>query len=253
MKAQERHKLKTNELAETISHLPEYLQKYGNQILIGLAAIVLLVVAGLWWNNARLDAQKQRTFLLGDLLTRRNAEQMNAAYLAQLGQAGQKDQMTEIQPYDGQALATSFAELAAEAPNTSFAATALLQQAESLRSHLCFADTDLQNQQLDDIRNNAKNLYQKVIESYPQNYRAIGQAQLGLALLAEGQRDWDNARQIYQTILTDADGKLAGTPYPMAARQRLSRLDDLQKPVVFAESEPPLNAPEQPDQPAATP
>ena len=255
MKAQERHKLKTNELAQTLSHLPEYLKKYGNHLLIGLAVLVVLIVAGFWWHNARLDAQRQRVILLGDLLARRNVEQNNAAYQAQLGQAGQQPDLANIQPYDGQALADSFAQLAAQAPNTGFATTALLAQAESLRSQLYFPASDLDSQQLADIRDRAQTLYQQIISLYPQDYRAVGQAQLGLGLLAEGQADWEKARQIYDAIIADADGKLAGTPYPMATRQRLSKFKELQRTVLFAEAIPqPALQPLPAEQPApATP
>ena len=53
MKAEERHRLKTNELAESLQHLPEYLRKHGSKILTWVIVGLIVVVSVSWYFRSR--------------------------------------------------------------------------------------------------------------------------------------------------------------------------------------------------------
>ena len=234
MKAQDRHKLKTNELAESLKELPEYWHKHGNKIVtVGIAALVL-VVAGLWWHNTKTTAARGRLDLLQSLLTRKSLMQLQAAQAAQLGEAGSSDPTAALQaPYNAGPVAASLATLAQEEPDGGLGITALIQQADAIRSNLVFSNRATEPQLARQQRDRAAHIYEDILQRYPDKPAAVGASRLGLALLAEDKADWATAKGNYEEIIAQADGLLTGTVYPTLAQRRLQLLDEFSEPIEF--------------------
>ena len=239
MKAEERHRLKTNELAQTLSELPQYLKEHGNQILIAAIALIVVLVGGIWWFTARYQAKLERMIMLNTLLGERDILQSSAAQKAQIEAQPGREQTTQPS-YDGLTLASSLGQLSAEAGPGPVGLTALLQQAQTLRSQMFFSDQPLSPDQKNHLLNQVVDIYNRVLSEYPTVSYALGQAQIGLALVAEDQQDWNLARQKYQQIINDDSAKLSGTIYPILAQRRLNLLNDISQPIAF-----PLAAPDE--------
>ena len=135
MKAEERHRLKTNELAQSLSELPEYLRKHGSKILTIGIAIVVVFVGGTWWWGARTEAGQERVLRLNALLGRRDAIQLQAIQQARLeANPGQEQLSGGSYGAEAETLASSFGALSVEVGNATVGATALLQQAHGIGS-----------------------------------------------------------------------------------------------------------------------
>lgn len=237
MKAEERHKLHTNELAESLAELPQQIRAHGRSIITAVLALLIVGTAVLWWRHSKTAAATRRADTFQQLL--QQAEQMQMLAMQLASQDPASGAQLYGQQYDPAGLADSLGKLAADAAGTPLGAAALAYQAEVVRSELLLApSSDEQTAQATCQR--AEALYQRVLADYPQHTPQVGMAQLGLGLLAEQTRQWDTARQIYDQIVAQADDKFAGTAWPQLARRRLAMLDDLAEPIHFAPTpEPP--------------
>jgi len=243
MKAQERHRLKSNELAESIKGLPQYWQEHGTRIMIWAAVILIVLVGSLWWRNSRIAAaQAKRTKLLS-LVMQKNTMQLQAA---QAAKGDDQDQFAGQPTPQLAALVGPLATLADDAAGSGLGATALLQQAEAIRADLLISNQMISDESKRQLCQRAADVYQKVLRQYGNDPIAAGSAHIGLALIAEDMASWDKAKEIYQQIVSQADGKLAGTIYPQLAKQRLVLLDDISEPIEF-----PMVAPVQAQTPTA--
>jgi len=231
MKAQERHKLKTNELAESLREIPEYLRKYGRQFITGGVIVVVVVLAGLWFSHSRAQARQTRLDQLQILIRDQGQMQVLAARQAQIEPDADTGQYG--MGFDTEPLVTSLQALSENAAGTPVGMTALIRQAQALRSQLLFSDQPIADQEKEDLCDKARGIYQRLLNDYPHNATVVGLARMGLGLNAEDRRDWATAREIYEGIVADADGKLAGTIAPSQAQQRLRLLDRIDLPIEF--------------------
>ncbi|MBN2376413.1 MAG: hypothetical protein JXD22_08430 [Sedimentisphaerales bacterium] len=232
MKAQERHRLKTNELDMKLTELLEYVSGPGKKYLVGGIIVLLALIAGsLMFSNFK-SARQNQSWLLQSYLQGRQIAWNNAVQQARLGPAGAAEQIDS--PYTTEELAESLEKLSSQAKGTAVGMTALLQSAETLRSRLYMEPKDISETQKQEICTSAEQLYNQVLSQYSTHPLAVGAAQLGLAIVAEDRGDWEKARRLYQKIADDADGKLAFTAFPAQANRRLKLLDDIDVEINFA-------------------
>lgn len=235
MKAEERHKLKTNELAESLGHLPEYLRTHGTRILIVIVVVLVVGIGGLWWSKSAQAAKLQQVERLHELLMSIDREQAMTAFQSRQATAAGQDATQAFPPsYGSSVLVRSLAELAAQAKGTPVAATAILQQAEVMRSELLYAGRVFSAAEKEKICTAVRALYEQVIELHSGSAVATGAARMGLGLVAEELGQWDAARQIYQKLASETETPVAATAFPSAAQQRLAALDSYREPLVFA-------------------
>ena len=126
---------------------------------------------------------------------------------------------------------------------------AMKEQAEALRSQLLYSSQPITDEQRKTLCTQAEGIYEQMKNGFPNSSQALGIANLGLALLAEEQGNWDKAREIYQQMVADGQTRLAGTMYPVQAQLRLKRIDEISQPIEFPL---PSIAPVVPTEPAAT-
>ena len=85
MKSEHRHELKTNELADWLSHLPEW-SKENKNVLLGALALIVVLGGILYWNayNKRIHLPQQH-LRLTTLISRVEADKMNVVRSATSG------------------------------------------------------------------------------------------------------------------------------------------------------------------------
>jgi len=231
MRAEQRHRLKTNELAESLGELAGYVQTHGRQLGIGVtAAIVLLVGAVVAW-KMHVGAVRERAETLTGALQQADFLQIAAARAAQVGPEGKEAARAE---YDTAPVEASLRQVSEGAGPDGQGLFASLKRAELLRSRLYFGNQKLTEQEREGILSETAGLYQQVAGSAKASGEMVGMARLGLALVAEEQRQWEEARKEYEAILGEQSGRLVGTIYPELARRRLEKLGQLAEPVTFA-------------------
>ncbi len=243
MRAEERHRLKTNELAQKLSELPEYLRKHSKIISVGIVVLVAVGVVGSFWWSARKKSYSRRNEELQGLFPQVVQIQDSVAKAAQ-------DPKTQSETtYNISSLLGALGNLSSEAQGTPVGMMALMQQADLERSELYYTHRQLSDQEREKIYRTSESLYQQILKQYGQHAQAMGMAKLGLALLAEDRGDWDKAKKTYDEILAEKDGKLTGTTFPLLAKRRLRMIDDIDIPIEFPYIEPKPEEPKGPEGP----
>lgn len=228
MKAEHRHELKTNELADWLTHIPEW-TKENSRVLIGGGAIVVIGLAIYYWSsyNRNVRLPQQRLRLTGLISS------VEAAKIATLRNSMEEQNIMPLalsQPIED--LGT-FAE---QAGNTTMAASAYLQRAKALRAevHLRNPASGIgESQQQVQL---ARESYLKAKELSGNDMSLRAAAEYGLGLCAEEEGSYGEARKIYTAIVGNPD--LEGTAAWAAAQYRLELLPRLQTPIAFRPAPP---------------
>ncbi len=225
MDKEHRHELKTNELADWIVHLPDFLRRNWAQIIgVTLIVIALLVIPIFkrTRRNATLTQQTETTQLIQKI--------------AQEKVAAIRSQSTGILDSQSQLLvvANSLEDAANKASNPQAAALALIKRGEALRADLHYQSGRVERTTVVAQINQAEKAYESAIEKAQDNSTLIAMARMGLGLCAEEVGNFDLAKEIYEQIAADAD--FAGTVSPAQAQLRLDFIDDNRIKFVFVEA-----------------
>jgi len=226
MKAQRRHELKTNTLAEAVVHLPNTGKR-------NAATAITIILAGL---------------LIGLLIRYRLTAAQERADRALDNLAGARDDINEIKQRTLQSVDPSIPqELFREAltrldavetdiggGNSKVAAEALVARGDAAWYMKEFDASTTQpstGETPSDLLTMAESAYQKVIKTYPDEHFSTSAAHLGLAAIAEDRHDWAEARKQYQAVADDAN---AGDTMQTIAKSMMKSVDDLEHPPVIA-------------------
>lgn len=200
MKADERHKLRTNQLADWVQHAPQFLRKHA-RLLVTCVLLVVAVGLALWYRSYRNEAQQDKAW--NELA----AAVSKYDHASSSGLAG--DQADAIQ---------EFGRIATEYPKTPpVTIMALLYQGEGLLDQARRKALDVVG------RGNYRNLLdeaEKALEAavrQPYHPLFTAQARLALAGVATDQSDFSKAREILTAIKDDpkADAEMKS----LAAKQ----------------------------------
>jgi len=228
MRADHRHELKTNELADWLMHFPEWLRANRNS-LIGTAAVLVIVIAVYFWvfyhkNIAAARSQVRLTNLVTQLPKQK-------ADIAQ-AMAQQSDQSYLLID-----LAKDLQDFAQSTSNREMSALALIERAETLRTELHYRSGEVSQEELTKQIAQAQASYQQALEK-AQNVPALAAtAQFGLGLCEEELGNVDKAKEIYRAVAENA--AYDGTTAKAAAALRLKTADDHKGKVVFKPAPPP--------------
>jgi tetratricopeptide (TPR) repeat protein len=220
MKSEERHELKSNELAEWLGNLPEWASE-NFKFIIGLTAVIVVIVGIYGWkvyykNVVQARRQEEFTNLIGNI-----SEMKGQIVNAGLSSGSDtsyvlKDAANEL---------NKFAE---STSNMDMAAYALIKQAEALRAQLHYGKGvfDADKEQI----KNAKAAYELAIQkSTKPVLNAI--AEYGLGLCEEELHNFDQAKQIYEKIV--ANPKYAGITIVADVEFRIKTMSDYQSDITF--------------------
>lgn len=221
MKSDHRHELKTNELADWLSHLPEWTKE--NLITIVIVAAFIIAAAGFYgwrlYSKNVVQAGEQAEFT--NLLNQVSSGKMQILQGQQ--SQGRDFSFVLLQP------ANSLQSFAEKTSNKRMAALALIKRAEALRAELHYGNVE--EQYIINQTNLAKTSYTEALEESSTNPSLAASAKFGLGLCAEELGNFDQARQIYQDIAGNPDFK--NTIAIIRAKRRLETMADYQKNIVF--------------------
>ena len=228
MKAEHRHELKTNELAEWLFNLPTWAQQNLRTITYVVAVVVIVVAYTIWYRYQKTVVGGREQANMTALLTQ--IPQLKA-YIAQTQTEGADNSYMLMQLVDG------LEQIAAGAKNDSVAAVAMIKQADILRTELQFRPGVVSRPDFENQIARAKGYYTKALEVHLKrspNRSLEALAKLGLGLCEEDMGNFDQARKIYDELATGA--AFEGTTSAAAAKQRLALMDSFNQKIVLSPS-----------------
>jgi hypothetical protein len=209
MKAARRKDLKTNELIQSIQELVQTVRQYGAHIAVAAIALVLVVAIAFYW---RYGQQQRLHQAWSDVLM-----------AAQPSAAGRVNRLQQLE------------QIAMDHEGEHVGAVAELLLAGVLVDEATYGSTADDATRREDRLARAERAYRHVVERYDNELVPRGAALMGLANLAEQQRDWQQAQSWYQKIL--ADERLEVTPYRTLAARGLETWSALSsQEVVFVQA-----------------
>jgi hypothetical protein len=222
MKAEHRHELKTNELAQWLADLPNWAKQ--NIRMLIYFAVVAAAVIGVWIYR----------FYQKDVVAR-NEQLRLSRLLVQLEQGRSQILQQQAQGIDLSytllQTANSLHDFARQTKKPDMAALAFIKYAQALRTELHYRLTPIDNEALSAQITKAKAGYEEAVKNAQNNPSLRAIATLGLGLCAEEIQKFDDAKQIYQQIVDDP--ALADTAAAGSARHRLDVMGDYEKMAVF--------------------
>jgi len=221
MKADHRHELKTNELAEWIANLPQW-AKENRTMIIGVTAVIALAAGIYFWQSYRKNVAGRNQLRLTGLT---NQLALAKIQILQAQSEGRDLSFILLQP------AENLKVFAQDTSNEQMAALALIERAEALRSELHYRPGQVSEQDLQTAINQAKASYAEALERASANLSLTATAKFGLGLCEEELGNFEQARQIYQDVA--ADPNFEGTTAQAAAKHRLDTMADYKTKVVF--------------------
>jgi len=222
MKAEHRHELKTNELAEWITEFPQWAKKNLKSIIY--LALLVVVVVGIYIYNWH---KKNVVLVQRDIeLTKQVARVSN-----------QKTQIIQSQAqgvdisYTLLDTAKNLQVIGENEKNNQMAALALIKQAEALRMELHYRPGTVSSRDTEERMKQARDCYTKAIEKSSSNRSFMATAKLGLGLCEEEIGNFTTAEQIYRDITANSD--FEGTVAVEQAKRRLETMDDYKQTIAF--------------------
>lgn len=223
MKAEHRHELKTNDLAEWLANLPKW-AKENLRIIIYASVIVILVAAAYFWKNYEKNVVGAREkFRFTALLNQVSLDKFNTL---QSQKAGQDLSFNLIK------IAEALNEKGETEKIDLAAAMALIKSAEAIRTEMHYRKiVALTTEEKTAQINKAKAAYNQAIVKAKSNPTLTAAAKFGLGLCEEELGNFDQAKKIYTDLTTDAS--LQPTVGFKLAEFRLQIMDEYKEPVVF--------------------
>jgi len=237
MRAEHRHELKTNELAEWLSNLPVWVKQNLRMIIYIGVVVVLVAVSYLHRHYQKTTVASREQNAMTVILSQLPQQKL---YIARTQAEGTDNSYTLLQAAD---------ELDAIANSTkkdAVATLSLIKEAEILRTELQFRLGTITQEGITNQINRAKDKYNKAIEVYLKrspNRSLEALAKLGLGLCEEELGNFDSARDLYKEVATGA--AFEATAPAAAAKQRLDLMDSFAEKLVLKPAPKPT--------PAATP
>ena len=220
MKAEHRHELKTNALAEWLGNFPQWARGNLVSIIIVLATIVAAGAFYIWrahGKSTRLQEQYRFTGLVNQISNRK---------MQILGGQGTSSSSILFEP------ARNLAAFANSTEDGNLAAMALIKQAEALRTELHYRTETVSQQDLVAQIGRARQSYTDAVKKSSDNPSLAAAAKFGLGLCEEELGNFEGARRIYAEIADNA--AFDGTVSVTQAKLRLETMDDYKRNVVFS-------------------
>ncbi len=221
MKSDHRHELKTNELADWLSHLPQWT----NENLVTIIVVVVVVAAAGalygWRLYSKNIVQVQEQTEFTNLLNQISSGKMQILQGQQ--SQGRDWSFVLLQP------ANSLQTFAQKTSHKRMTALALIKRAEALRAELHYGNVE--EQYLINQTNLAKASYAEAIEKCSTNPSLAATAKFGMGLCEEELGNFEQARQIFQDIAGNSN--FESTLATIRAKRRLETMADYQQKIVF--------------------
>ncbi|MBN1506287.1 MAG: tetratricopeptide repeat protein [Sedimentisphaerales bacterium] len=228
MRADHRHELKTNELADWLMNLPDWLRENRTSLIATAAVIVVAVVVYFWIFYQRNIASTRTQVRLTNLVTQLPRQKADIAQ----AMAKQTDQSYLLID-----LAKDLQDFAQSTSDREMSALALIERGDTLRSELHYRSSEVGRDDLARQIGQAQASYEQALKEAEGIPALAATAQLGLGLCEEELGNTDKAKELYRTVAENA--AYDGTAAKAAAANRLKTMDDYQGIVVFKPAPPP--------------
>jgi hypothetical protein len=242
MKAERRHELKTNSLADTLRDLPELARQWGSTVLlVGVVVALAILLLRVRANNAAarrivnaqsIESAHEQIFRLQKLYTELGQITDPEPALMQEFKAARDEYvnnaLSELQSVQRDSGADDVT-LAAEQETEGDLYLTLAQAPDLPGSD---QDSSLKlSRSSDSYLKDAASCYQQILDKYPTQSLSVQNARFGLATIATDQGLWDAAKAKYQDIV-DASG--SSPAVRKLAQSDLDNLDALKTAVYLA-------------------
>jgi tetratricopeptide (TPR) repeat protein len=225
MKAEHRHELKTNELAEWLINFPKWARENARMIIY--LSVLAVVVAGVYfwkvYEKRAISDQEQLEF---------------TSLASQISQGKTRIIQAQAQGMDTSYIliqaADNFKNIAQETKDEQLAAMALIEEGNMFRTELHYRLGTISAEDIAAQRNRAKDCYTKALEKSSTSQPLTATAKFGLGLCEEELGNFDQARQIYSEITEDP--AFESTVAAAEAKLRLLTMANYQSKVVFKPS-----------------
>jgi tetratricopeptide (TPR) repeat protein len=222
MKPEHRHELKTNELAEWLGNLPQWIKENSKTIIVvTVLAIVILSFYG-WRRYDKNVLQVREQIEFTQLLDGISSIESDIVSAQQKG----ADYSYELITY-----ANNLKMFAESARRRNMAAIALIKHGDILRKELQYRLGPVSEQDRQEQVNRAKESYNQAIQKAPSNPALLATAKFGLGLCAEEMGDFEQAGRIYREIASN--GGFEGTVTIALAKERLNNMSEYEEKIVF--------------------
>jgi tetratricopeptide (TPR) repeat protein len=222
MKPEHRHELKTNELAEWLSNLPQWARKNLTTIIYVSVVTVVVIIYSFWYYYQKDAALAKKQLGLTKLIRQLP---YNKRQILQAQSQGVDISYTLIQTAD------SLQAAAQDIKDPLKAASALIKRADTLRMELHFRPGTVSKSAMVDQINRAKAAYKQAIEKAASNPSLTATAQFGLGLCEEELGNIAEAQQIYRDLATSH--RFECTTAAVQAKIRLDSIAQYQQKIVF--------------------
>ncbi len=225
MKAEHRHELKTNELAEWLINFPQWAKENAKMIIY--LSVLVVVFAGLYfWKVYEKRVISDREQL--DFTNFISQISQGKTQIIQAQAQGVDTSYTLIQAAD------NLKNIAQDTKNEQMAAMALIKEGDMLRMEMHYRLGTMSAEDIVAQTNRAKDCYTKALEKSSTNPSLTATAKFGLGLCEEDLGNFEQARQIYSEITEDPG--FESTVAAAEAKMRLLTMADYQSKVVFKPS-----------------
>jgi hypothetical protein len=231
MRAEHRHELKTNVLAQWIAEFPQWTRENLRMIIYISVVSVLVLGSYIYHSYQKNVVSEQKRYELTGLVAQLPQSKLQ---ILDAQAKGVDTSFTLIQ------LADDIQTAAQNQKNDQIVALGLIKCAEALRMELHYRLGTVSSQDMTAQINKAKADYTQAAEKCPGNPSLLAMAKFGLGLCEEELGSFERAKQIYNDIASDP--LLEGTASAAAAAERRDTMADFQQEVVFKASPKPAVA-----------
>lgn len=240
MKAEHRHELKTNELAQWLADLPQWAKKNLRWIIYGSVVLTLVIASYIYHSYQKNVVSTRQEVALTRLLAQTAQDKIR---ILQAQSQGVDISYMLVQR------ANDLENIAKNAKDDGLAASTFIKQAEILRTELHYRLESVSQSDLNTQINRAKQSYNNALEKATQNPSLAATAKFGLALCDEELGNFEAARKTYDEI--SQNPQYEGTSAASEAQFRLRTMDNFAKKLVFNPA--PRQLQPEPAQPAEEP
>jgi len=208
MRSDRRHELRQNELSAQIDRVTESVKQNATLLTTIIVGAIVIVGGAVWFVNQRASAQ-------GDAWSRLqpSAENTDPTVLLAQYEAVARDNVT---------------------PEITRSAYLMVGETALTELRKGRKQGDAPNPERNaEMRDKAKAAYEKVVADPGKDVTALGQALMGLGVLAEDAGDFDKAREIYGRVI--AHTGLKDTPFAKEAAYRTAHMNEWSAMIEFPE------------------
>lgn len=229
MKAEHRHELKTNDLAKSLITVGDYFRVYGGRVALGIAIVILVIVL----IKNRTSANRAERVAQANRMAEAREKVKRLTNIQALIMTGR------VNPAEFKEIAGDIDKIKEKASDKPMRAEVLALEGDYYWAMANFPDigkfagdqkvvmpTEAERRE---YLKQSQQAYQQVVEQFADQQLPAVTAHMGLASIAENNRDWAGAQKNYESV---RDMKDVAPVFKNLAEMKLKLLAEIQKPVL---------------------